>query len=139
MFQADRRHCGGDRIDDTRRVESAAHPHFQDGDVDVRPAEVPEAHGRERLEGGEWVALDGSVDEERPHPFDELDDGGLRDPSPVDADPFAQVVEVRRGVQPHPVARLAEDRLGHAGGAALAVRAGDLDEFDVLVGVAEVG
>jgi len=139
VFETHRRHCGGDGVDDARRVETAAHPHFQYRHIDVRAPEIPETHRGERLEGGEWVALDGTVDEIRPDFVDELDDGGFGDLPTVDADAFPDVVEVRRGVEARTVARLAEDGLGHACGAAFPVRAGYLDELDVFVRVAEMG
>jgi hypothetical protein len=57
----------------------------------------------------------------------------------VDADAFAHVVEVWRGVQPHVEAGLPEHAFGHAGRAALAVRAGNLHAAVRLLWVVEVG
>ena len=85
----------GDRLDDVRRVEPPAHPHFEHGDVALRAREGDEGDERQRFEvrrhdAGALAALlqldDALVEQRR---LDQL---------AADRPALAQVDEMRRGV-----------------------------------------
>ena len=63
---------------------------------------------------------------------------GLRELAAVDPDPFADVVQVRGGVEADRKPRLLEDGVEHPGGRPLPVRPGDLNAGHLLVWVPEV-
>ncbi|PSP25000.1 hypothetical protein BRC61_00875 [Halobacteriales archaeon QH_10_65_19] len=66
VFERDRRDCRRDGVDDARRVVAPADPDLEHREVDVLPAEVPERHGRDRLEEGRPVVLGGPFDDVGP-------------------------------------------------------------------------
>ena len=64
-------------------------------------------------------------------------EGGVRHGCPVDADTLGDALEVRAGKAAHAQVVAEQQRLNHAGGAGLTVRAGDVDDRRGTVHVAE--
>jgi len=139
VFELDARDGGGDGIDDARGVVPAADTDLEDCDVDITAAELPECERGECLEERRGETVGGPLDDVVADGLDELHEGGLTYLAAVDTDALADVIEVWRGVQSDLEAGLPEHGLDHPCGAALSVRAGDLNETDAVVWVSEVG
>ena len=67
---------------------------------------------------------------------DERDHVVVRDREAAGADALREVDQVRRRVEPGPMARGPQDRLQHRGGRALPVRAGDVQRAEPALGMA---
>ena len=133
MLQPDVGDDAYDRYDDIRGVESSAQSRFDHRDLDVALCEVVESQCRGHFE-------------ERQFQFDhlvvvfvhEVHDFLLGDHLSVHEDPFAEIAQVRRGVESRAVARLLEYRGEHVRHGAFAVGAGHVDREIVALGIAQV-
>ena len=72
-----------------------------------------------------------------PHGVCERNEGLIVDLFPVHAHALVEAQQVRRGIEPRAVPRAPEHGGEHRGGTALAVCARDVDEFELLLGIAE--
>src|SRR5580765_5131072 len=84
----DRRDRGNDRLDEVRRVETAAEADLDDADVDADLREPLEGEQRRELEVRE---RDPRALECRAQRRDPADDGRARDRAPADADALGEV------------------------------------------------
>ena len=122
-----------DRDDDVRGVEPPSEPCFDHRDLDVALREVVERQGGGHLE-------------EREFQFDhlvvvlvyEVDDLLLGDHLAVDADSFAEVLQVGRGEESRAVSGLLEHGSDDVRDGSFAVRPGHMDREEVALGVAQV-
>lgn len=122
-----------DRDDEVGGVQPSAQSRFDDGDLDVALVEVVEGEGRGHLEERESELLHAVVVF-----VHEVHDFLLGDHLSVHEDPFAEIAQVRRGVEPRAVARLLEYRGEHVRHGAFAVGAGHVDREIVALGIAQV-
>ena len=133
VFQPDVGDDAQDRHDDVRGVEPSPEPRLDHGHLDIALREVIEGH-----RGGHF--------EERQLRFDhlvvvlvhEVHHLLLGDHFAVNADAFAEVLQVGRGEEPCAVSRLLEHRGDDVGYGAFAVGAGHVDREEVPLGVAQV-
>ena len=129
----DHRHLGPDHVG---RVESAAQPHLDHGDVRHPAPKMQERHGgrefkERRMRQAVARRRRGLRREmgraERLQPLRQRDDLLLSDPLPVHLNPLGEAEQVGRRVQAGPVPRSPEDRGRHGGGGSLAVGPADVD------------
>ena len=132
MVEVDPRDHGDFRRPHRRRVEPAAQTHLEHRHVDGFAREVIEGQRRRRLERRRVEARD-----ERTERVDAVDHAVLGNGLAVDADALAERDEMRRGVEPDPVAGGFQDRGEHRRYRALAVGAPDLDQPVSLLGAAQ--
>jgi hypothetical protein len=114
-----------------------ADAYLDDRHVDLSAIELPVGQRGQRLEEGRRVAAGAPREGVLLDRGDELADRRLGDLPAVDPDPLADVVEMRRGVEADRQSGLPEHRLDHPRRRALPVRAGDLHDRHVTVGVAQ--
>ena len=142
VVDRDRGHDGDLPVDDVGRVPRAAHADLDDGHVDGRVRERRVGHGDDHLEVGHPGAALGDragVDhlDERQHVVVGRDELLGRDRLAVQRDALADVVQVRGGEPPGGQAHLAQQPLDHPRGRRLAVGAGDVDDREGALGVAQ--
>lgn len=130
------------RVKHVRRVPSTAHADLDDRDVDRRVRELPDCHRCEHLEEAHArraLLVHFLVDErdEVLHLIPQFHEVVVGQALPVDGDALAHMLEMRRRVQAGPHAVCPADRLGHARGGSLAVRAGDVDHAERVLRIAE--
>ena len=116
------------RVDDICAVEPTAESHFNDGNVDIIVAEILERHLGGNLKEGQSDFL-----EEILALFHEVDNILLSDGYAVDAYAFAEVEQMRRGVESHLVAAHLQDGRQRMRHRAFTVRAGYVNALEVLV------
>ena len=124
------------RLQDVRAVEAPAETGFYHGDVHFFSGEVAEGDGREYLEEGGLVV--GHLLYVRPALVYEPRQGRSGNILAVDRNPLANVNYVRGGIEPDLVAAGLEHLCEHCRGRALALRPGDMDGADLLVGCAQL-
>lgn len=135
VIEADRREHGDLGVDDVGRVEPAAEPDLEHGDVDLALVEVAERHHRERLELRERdrrLTLD-----RRPHEARPAREVRGQDGVAADAHALGDADEVRARVEADAIAGGVQDRREEGGGRALAVGAGHGHGEHVAVRVTE--
>ena len=120
---------GGDEVGG---VEATAHAHFDDGDVDFFLGEIVEGHAYSHLEEGELHGLELLLIR-----VDELHHVLFRDHLAVDADAFAKVAEMGRGVEAGLVASFLEHGGQHVGDGTLAVGSAHVHRLEVVLRVVE--
>ena len=125
---------GEKRRDDVGAVQTAAHAHFDDGDVHLLAGEIVKGEADGHLEKGEM-----EVGEKPAVGLDKVHDGLLRNHVAVDADALAEVDKVRRGVEADLVARLLQDGGEEVADGAFAVGAGHMYASELALRVAEGG
>lgn len=125
----------GEGGDDVGGVEAAAEAGFPNDDVAFLFGEPNEGHDGDDFEEGGVIAF-GKLGEEFAHEGDEAGDFGFGDELAIDLDAFGEGDEVRRGVEAGFVAGVAVDRFEHGAGGAFAIGAGDVDEFEFVLRVA---
>lgn len=118
--------------DDIGAIKASSEAGFDDCDVDLLFDEVVECHGDGDFEEGRFYGVD-----ERLDALYEPGDIVFCDHLAVDADAFAEVVEVWGGVEACFIAGGLKDGGEHVAGGAFAVGASDMDGFEPVVGVAE--
>ena len=135
VLQADVRHDADlRRGDDVCRVHAPAEADLKRDDVALLLHEVEEGDGRHDLKArGHFAHALRRV----PHGVCERNEGVVVDLFPVHAHALVEAQQVRRGIEPRAVPRALEHGGEHRGGRALAVRARDVDEFELLLGIAE--
>ena len=93
-------------------------------------------------DGGDELELGGGIGHGLGVGLDELGDLGklaVGDVLPAHAHPLVEADNEGGGVQSHLVARLLQDGRQHGRGGALAVGAGDMDELQGVLGIAQSG
>ena len=135
MVHVDRTDDGSVGVQHVRGVPSPAHTDLDDGHVHRGVGERPDRHRREHFE--EAHARAAVLDAVGVHQCDEIldlvidvDEIILAQLLAVDGDAFGDGFKVRRRVQAGAQAIGAAQRLRHACRAALAVRAGDVDDAE---------
>ena len=128
----DDRHLGGG--DHVGGVQTPPQAHLQYHDVTGPLLEPHHGHGGHQLELGGRV---GHVPGGLQHPLGDPPQVLVGDGDPVDLEPLAELPQVGGGVQAGAVSRPAQHAGHHGGGGALAVGAGDVDEFQPQMGVAQ--
>ena len=135
VVEADvREHGGFGRGDDVRGVELAAHADLAYDDVAAAAQEPEHGDGRDELKLTRMVGHGVGL---RAHLLGEGAERAVRDLLAVDLDPFVKAHDVGRGVKPRAQPRLVQDGGEHGAGGALAVRAGDVNELQLPLGVSE--
>ena len=130
------------RVEHIRRVPSTAHADLDNRDVDRRVRELPDCHRREHLEEAHArraLLVHFLVDERNEvlHLIPQFHEVVVGQALPVDDDALAHMLEMRRRVQAGPHAVCPADRFGHACRGSLAVRAGDVDDAERVLRIAE--
>ncbi|OPZ49017.1 MAG: hypothetical protein BWY91_03133 [bacterium ADurb.BinA028] len=142
MIDIDRRHDGNVAVSDIGRIPTAAHPHLDDRHIDGRVGEDGVGEHDEDLEERHPGATLGSRAR-----VDDLDDRGHLVPGlhqhlsrhglTVDGDPLPHGVQVWGGESACAQTVFAAQSLDHAGGRGLAVRAGQVDDPEAALRVAQ--
>lgn len=133
MLHADVGDDAQNRHDDVRGVEPSAEPRLDDGHLDVALREVVEGQ-----RGGHLEEREPQFDHAVVVLVDEVDHLLLGNHLAVDADAFAEVLQVGRGEESRAVARLLEHRGDDVRDGALAVGSGHVDGEEVALGVAQM-
>ena len=116
-------------IDDVHRIEPAAEPDLEDGDVERVPREQRQRRQRREFEVGQRLRFAGGAEPRRLDLLEVLDQGAIGRLLAVDPDPFVEPQQVGRGVATAAVASRDDDRLEHCARRTLAVGPAD-DERD---------
>ena len=120
------------RRDKVGGIQSSTHAHLDDGDVDFFFREVIESHAHGHLEEGEFhlfkLLLVG---------VNELYHILLGNHLAVDADAFAEVAQMGRGVKACLEASFLKDGSQHVGDGAFAIGAGHMHRLEVVLRVVE--
>ena len=135
MLKANVRHDADlRRGNDVRRIHAPAETDLERDDIALLLHEVQKGNGRHDLKArGHLAHLLGRV----PHGVRECDEGLVVNFLSVHAHALVKAQQVRRGVEPCAVPRAPQHRGEHRGGRALAVRARDVDESELLLRIAE--
>ena len=131
VIQADvgnHRHLG--HLDDIGGVPGAAHAHLQHHNIAFLPIKILEGDAADQLEFRGRLGHGVSQGLHIFRNFRQILIGNLH---PVHLNPLMEAVDIGRGVQPRPIARLAQNGGGHGGGASLAVGTGNVDEFQLFL------
>ena len=120
------------RRDDVGGIELAAQADFEHYDVARMARKILHRDAGDQLEFGR-VFVEGVG--QRLDAGRDLGQLAVGNGFVVDLHPLVEANDVRRGVQPRAVARGAEHVGQHRGGRSLAVRAGDVDEFELFLRV----
>ena len=124
------------RVNDIGGVQRAAEAHFQHHDIALLLGKIEHAQRRDDLElGGHILHGVGG----RLHLLHQPHQRVIRNLLSVHLNALVEAVDEGRGVQAHPIARCLQAGRHHGGGAALAVGARDVHEFQLLVRVAQGG
>jgi hypothetical protein len=118
--------------DDIRRVKAPAQAGFPDHEITAFLSEMEQGHHCDDFEKG-WMLFGRKLIEDRPKFLRESDHLQLRDRLAVDLDALAEGHEVRRGEEAHAEAGGAVDTFKHGTSRALAVRASDVDEAELMM------
>ena len=139
VIQPDARDDRNQRHDDVGRVEPAAQPGFQHGQPDARLPEQDERDGGEAFKEGGFRSV--RLRFQREHGLLDLAGGGLQhgilDRGAVEQVAFMHAHQMWRGVAGDRVAGGAQDGFAECGDRAFAVCAGDMDDGQLALGVAE--
>ena len=128
----DRHLRAGDHIGGVQR---AAHTHLQNHDVAVVAAEVFKGDTADQLKlCGTFLHRLGK----RLDPLGNFRQFFVGNGLAVDLHPLVEAVDVRRGVKAYPVAGFAQNVCAHCGGRAFAVGAGNVDIFQLVMGVSQL-
>ena len=122
------------RGDDVRGVQLAAESDLQRDDLAVMAHEVFHGDGRDQLELRRMILHRLGV---RPDELGDLCQLLIGDHLAVHLHPLIEAEDEGRGVKPRAVARGAEYGGQHGGSGALAVGAGDVDEFQLVLRVSD--
>ena len=121
-------------IDDVGRIQRSAQSHLQHHKIAVAAEKVQKGNGRDelKLRGVLRHGLGNGANLLR-----QVRQGFIRDHLPVHPDPLVKGNQIRRGIEPYPIARRLQHR-GHAGtGTALAVGPGHMNKTQLLLGIAQ--
>ncbi|OQC21953.1 MAG: hypothetical protein BWX70_03198 [Verrucomicrobia bacterium ADurb.Bin070] len=139
VIQPDARDHRDQRRDDVGRVEPSAQPGFQHGQPDTRLAEKDERDGGEAFKEGGFRSV--RLHFQREHGLLDLAGGGLQhgifDRGTIEQVALVDAHQMRRGVAGDRIAGGAQDGFAERGDRAFAVGAGDMDDRQVALGVAE--
>ena len=122
------------RLDDVRRVQPASEAHFQHDDLALFESEDQQRHDGDALEDGGFVLH--LLDLYR-HQIRRVLHIFVGHVPAVDLHALVVADQMRRRIQARMITRRAQHGFQHGGGAALAVRAGDMDVFQLLMRVTE--
>ena len=126
------------RVYDVGGVQSSSHAGFPKDEVALCLAEVQESEDGCGFKEGGWSGVvevcDGFL-----HLADEAEQGIGGDGAAVDLDSFAEVEEVGRCEQSCAVAGGAVDAFEHGADGAFSVGAGNMDEVEAVLRVAQAG
>ena len=117
MIHADIGDDGEDRGDDVRTIESPAQSHFYDGYIDVLRYKIAESECGHCLEERRLCGI-----QEIPILLDECDYFRFRDRCSVHAYPFAQIHQMRAGIETYFESRSLQDGCYQMGGRTFSVR-----------------
>ena len=131
----DRDLVGADHVG---RVAPAAEAGLEHDDVAALLGKVQESQRGRKLKLADGFALgQRQAFARNRHALGEAGQVGVRDHRAVHPDALVKLHKVRRGIQPHPVARSLQYGRGHARGRALAVCAREVDKVQPVLRVAQ--
>ena len=126
--------CHLRRVDDIGGVQRAAHAHLQYHDVAILPGKIHKANGGDQFKFRRlFIHCLGKL----LHIFGNGSHILVGNLLPVHLNPLVKAINIRRGVKAHLITCLLQDGCGHGGGTTLAVGAGNVDEFQLLLRVAQ--
>ncbi len=122
MFEPDIGDYGQYRGNDIGAVEPSAQAGFYYGDIHTRLCESGKGHGYIKLEIGRLYAFDQGL-----YPFYKADHKSFRYGHAIDADTFAQIDQVWRGVQTGFIPLVLQGRSDQVAGTAFAIGTGNMN------------
>ena len=121
MVQINIGHSSHDRQQHVGAIQSAAHAHFDDSDIDRKVPKVHKGHPHTHLEEAQFQGL------KRGFPaLDKVHDKIFRAGLAIEPNALPIIDQMRRRVQAHPVARLLQAAGHHVRGGTFAIGAPDM-------------
>ena len=139
VLEFDRRDARDRRRDDIRRIEPAAETHLENHAIEPGVGEQQQRRSGRRVEEGRRVRrlLGAQRIDVRPEPGHGGGEPLVLHLDPSDPEAFGPALEMRRREGSDALAGGAEQRLGQQRRRALALRAGDVDDGEAVLGIPE--